>query len=89
MYRLSDSGAKARCFHEVSDAHLTCIVQVALKSELFTYAIDEAAQARAQLMAALLRTCAAGSALVSACCARRVGAVRILAMAAARWVFFN
>jgi transposase len=48
--RLSDSGAKARFFHEVSDAHLARIIQVDLKSELFTYAIDEAALARAQLM---------------------------------------
>lgn len=48
--RLSDSGAKARFFHEVSEAHLARIIQVDLKSELFTYAIDEAALARAQLM---------------------------------------
>jgi len=48
--KLSDSGAKARFFHEVSDAHLARIIQVDLKSELFTYAIDEAALARAQLM---------------------------------------
>ncbi len=48
--RLSDSGAKARFFHEVSDAHLARIIQVDLKSELFTYAIDETALARAQLM---------------------------------------
>ena len=48
--RLSDSGAKARFFHEVSDAHLARIIKVDLGSELFTYAIDEAALARAQLM---------------------------------------
>ena len=48
--RLSDSGAKARFFHEVSDAHLTRIIKVDLGCELFTYAIDEAALARAQLM---------------------------------------
>ena len=48
--KLSDSGAKARFFHEVSDAHLARIIQVDLKSELFTYAINEAALARAQLM---------------------------------------
>lgn len=48
--KLSDSGAKARFFHEVCDAHLARIVKVDLKSELFTYAIDEAALARAQLM---------------------------------------
>lgn len=48
--KLSDSGAKARFFHEVSDAHLARIIQVDLKSDLFTYEIDEAALARAQLM---------------------------------------
>ena len=48
--KLSDSGAKARLFHEVSDAHLARIVKVDLKSDLFTYEIDEAALARAQLM---------------------------------------
>lgn len=48
--KLSDSGAKARFFHEVCDAHLARIVKVDLKSELFTYDIDEAALARAQLM---------------------------------------
>ena len=35
--KLSDSGAKARFFHEVSDAHLARIVKVDLKSDLFTY----------------------------------------------------
>jgi hypothetical protein len=48
--KLSDSGAKARLFHEVSDAHLARIIKVDLKSDLFTYAIDETALARAQLM---------------------------------------
>lgn len=48
--KLSDSGAKARLFHEVSDAHLARIIKVDLKSDLFTYEIDEAALARAQLM---------------------------------------
>lgn len=48
--KLSDSGAKARFFHEVSDAHLARIVKVDLKSDLFTYTIDETALARAQLM---------------------------------------
>ena len=48
--RLSDSGAKACLFHEVSDAHLARIIQVDLKSDLFTYTLDEAALARAQLM---------------------------------------
>lgn len=48
--KLSDSGAKARFFHEVSEASLARIIQVDLKSELFTYTLDEAALARAQLM---------------------------------------
>lgn len=48
--KLSDSGAKARFFHEVSDAHLARIIKVDLRSDLFTYEIDEAALARAQLM---------------------------------------
>ena len=48
--KLSDSGAKARLFHEVSEAHLARIIKVDLKSDLFTYAIDETALARAQLM---------------------------------------
>jgi transposase len=47
---LSDSGAKARFFHEVVDAHLASIVKVDLKSELFSYAIDDKALARAELM---------------------------------------
>jgi transposase len=48
--KLSDSGAKARFFHEVSDAHLARIVRVDLKSDLFTYDIDQTALARAQVM---------------------------------------
>ncbi len=48
--KLSDSGAKARFFHEVCDASLARIIKVDLKSDLFTYAIDEAAQQRAELM---------------------------------------
>lgn len=48
--RLSDSGAKARFFHEVSEAHLARIIKVDLKSDLFTYQLDETALARAQLM---------------------------------------
>ncbi len=45
--KMSDSDAKARFFHEVSDAHLARIMQVDLTSELFIY---EVALARAQLM---------------------------------------
>lgn len=48
--KLSDSGAKARFFHEVSEAHLARIIQVDLKSDLFTYRVNEAALARAELM---------------------------------------
>ncbi len=48
--KLSDSGAKARFFHEVSQAHLSRIIKVDLKSELFTYDIDQAALQRAELM---------------------------------------
>jgi transposase len=48
--KLSDSGAKARFFHEVCDAHLASIVKVDLKSELFTYDIDERALERAEMM---------------------------------------
>jgi len=48
--KLSDSGAKARFFHEVAEAHLSKIVKVDLKSDLFTYDLDAKALARAQMM---------------------------------------
>ena len=48
--KLSDSGAKARLFHEVADARLSRIIKVDLKSDLFTYDIDPQAQQRAELM---------------------------------------
>ena len=48
--RLSDSGAKARFFHEVAEARLSRIIKVDLKSELFTYDIDPVALERAQMM---------------------------------------
>ena len=48
--KLSDSGAKARFFHEVADAHLSKIIKIDLKSDLFTYDIDAKALARAQMM---------------------------------------
>jgi transposase len=48
--KLSDSGAKARFFHEVCEAHLAHIIRVDLKSEVFTYDIDQTAQARAEMM---------------------------------------
>lgn len=47
---LSDSGAKARFFHEVADAHLASIVKVDLAGDLFRYEVDETALARAELM---------------------------------------
>lgn len=47
---LSDSGAKARFFHEVADAQLASIIKVDLGSDLFRYEIDEKALARAELM---------------------------------------
>lgn len=48
--KLSDSGAKARFFHEVSEAHLARIVKVAMTTDKFEYNIDAEALARAELM---------------------------------------
>ena len=48
--KLSDSGAKARFFHEVCEAHLANIIRVDLKAELFSYDIDQFAQQRAEAM---------------------------------------
>ena len=48
--RLSDGGARAKFYHEVAEAHLARIVRVDLKSELFTYDIDERALKHARLM---------------------------------------
>lgn len=48
--KLSDSGAKARLYHEVKEAHLTKIVKVDLKSDLFSYTVDEDALKQAELM---------------------------------------
>ena len=48
--KLSDGGARARFYHEVCEAHLSRIVRVDLKSELFTYHIDAQALAHARLM---------------------------------------
>jgi transposase len=48
--KLSDGGARARFYREVCDAHLSRIIQVDLKSELFTYDIDERALTHARLM---------------------------------------
>ena len=48
--KLSDSGAKARFYHEVKEARLAHILRVDLKNELFAYTIDEKALALAELM---------------------------------------
>jgi len=48
--KLSDGGARARFYHEVCEAHLARIVKVDLKSELFTYTIDEHALTHARMM---------------------------------------
>ncbi len=48
--RLTDGGARARFYHEVADAHMARIIRVDMKSELFTYDIDDKALARARLM---------------------------------------
>ena len=48
--KLSDSGAKARFFHAVSEAHLSQIIKVNLKTDLFSYDIDERVRKLAQMM---------------------------------------
>ena len=48
--KLSDSGAKARLYHAVKDAHLAHIFRVDLKNELFAYEINQAALDLAELM---------------------------------------
>lgn len=48
--KLSDGGARAKFYREVSDSHLARIVKVDLKSELFTYDIDERALKHAKMM---------------------------------------
>jgi transposase len=48
--KLSDGGARARFYHEVCEAHLARIIRVDLKSDLFTYTIDERALTHARLM---------------------------------------
>ena len=44
--KLSDSGAKARFFHAVAEAHLSSVIQVDLKSGLFTWNINESVLSR-------------------------------------------
>ena len=41
--KLSDSGAKARFYHAVCEAHLGRILKVDLQSDLFSYSLDEGA----------------------------------------------
>ena len=48
--KLSDSGAKARFYHAVCEAHLGKIVKLDMKADLFSYAIDEQALRLAELM---------------------------------------
>lgn len=48
--KLSDSGAKARFYHVVSEAHLSRIIKVDLAEELFSYHIDEKALRLAEMM---------------------------------------
>lgn len=47
--RLSDSGAKAWMFREVSQANLNTLIKVDLAHEAFTFDIDEQAKRRAEL----------------------------------------
>lgn len=48
--KLSDSGAKARFYHAVSEAHLSKIIKVHLAAELFSYDIDANARTLAEMM---------------------------------------
>ncbi len=48
--KLSDSGAKARFFHAVSEAQLSKIIKVNLAEELFSYDIDANARSLAEMM---------------------------------------
>lgn len=48
--KLSAGGVRAKFYRAVCQTHLTRIIQVDLKSEQFTYSIDDQALQRAQLM---------------------------------------
>lgn len=48
--KLSDGGATAKMYRLVGDAHLAKIIKVDLKSDLFSYTIDEDALRRAEQM---------------------------------------
>ena len=47
---LSDSGAKARFYHAVRDASLAHVIKVDLKSQVFTYTVDEERQRYLELL---------------------------------------
>jgi transposase len=47
---MSDSGAKARFYHEVKAAHMAHVIKVDLKEELFSYTIDEAKKRYLELL---------------------------------------
>lgn len=48
--KLSDSGAKARFYHAVKEAHLAHILKVDMKDDLFSYSVDSEALTLAELM---------------------------------------
>lgn len=48
--KLSDSGVKAKFYHEVKEAHLANIIKVDMHSDLFSYQIDEKALKQAELL---------------------------------------
>lgn len=48
--KLSDSGAKARFYHAVKEAHLAHILRVDMREEWFAYTVDADALALAELM---------------------------------------
>lgn len=48
--KLSDSGAKARFYHAVCEAHLSRIIKVDLGAQLFSYDLDAAARTLAEMM---------------------------------------
>ena len=48
--KLSESGAKARLYRAVSEAHLSRIIKIDLKAEMFCYEVDEKAQRLAEMM---------------------------------------
>jgi hypothetical protein len=49
-HKLSDSGAKARFYHAVCEAHLSRIIKVDMAAQLFSYDIDAEARKLAEMM---------------------------------------